>query len=148
MLKRKNIKYEIAGLVIALIIVFLVFLDYKNKTAYIVDFRDQSELGKEQKMEGEILLTTGMITRVGLEALSTATKFKYKVNGKEYQGSMDVPWACSTADEISTHNYKVVYNKENPEKAMILVTSEMYADYNLELDEQNKPFYKKYWECE
>jgi len=38
MFNRKNIKYEITAIVIVLILFFLVFLDYKNETAFIVDF--------------------------------------------------------------------------------------------------------------
>lgn len=147
MFDRENIKYEITAFVIVLVLLFFVFLDFKNGTAYIVDARDPSTLGKEDKIDGEVLTTTGTITRVGMELLSTSTKFKYKINGKEYQGKMDVPWACSTDDEVSNHTYKVVYNKDNPEEAMILVTSGMYEDYNLEMDEQNKLFYKENWEC-
>lgn len=147
MFKKENIKYEIIAIVIVLILLFLVFLDFKNKTAYIVDFRDPTELGKEKKIPGEILTTTGTITSVGKEIFSTATKFKYQVDGKEYQGSMDVPWACGTNDEVSNHTYQVVYSKDNPEEAMILVTSEMYRDYGLALAESSKGFYKKNWEC-
>ncbi|MFT4760602.1 MAG: hypothetical protein ACI9XO_004818 [Paraglaciecola sp.] len=148
MFKRENIKYEITAFIIVLILFFLAFLDYKNKTAFIVDFRDHSELGKEEKIDGDVLTTTGIITRVGSEFLSTSTKFKYEINGKEYKGSLNVPWACLTGSEISNHTYKVVYSKENPEDAMILVTSEMYREYDLILIEESKVFYDKYWECD
>lgn len=148
MFNRKNIKYEITAIVIVLILFFLVFLDYKNETAFIVDFRDQSKLGKEEKIEGDVLTTTGTITSLGSEFLSTSTTFKYQINGVEYTGSLDVPWACSTDPEISTHPYRVVYRKDNPEVAMILVTSEMYRDYGLSLAEDSRIFFEKYWECD
>lgn len=148
MFRRKNIKYEIAAFIIVLILFFLIFLDYKNETAFIVDFRDQSKLGKEEIIEGDVLTTTGTITRVGSELLATSTTFKYEINGVEYKGSLDVPWACSTNPEISTHTYRVVYSKENPKDAMILVTSEMYREYGLPLEEESKKFYERYWECD
>lgn len=148
MSEKKDIKYEIIAFSIALIIILLAFLDYKNKTAFIIDCRDPSESEREAKIEGDILTTTGTITSLGYEIFSTSTHFKYKIDGKEYKGSLYMPWACSTDAEISEHSYKVVYSKENPENAMILVTSEMYRKYNLTLTEESKVFYKKYWECD
>lgn len=107
------------------------------------------------KIDGETITTTGIITMIGkkgMRGMDDPTIFKYEVDGKKYEGSFKVPLPCLTDaiayNEMSTHTYKVVYEKENPKEARLLIKSKMFEEYNLALDENSKAFYNKYWDCD
>lgn len=102
------------------------------------------------KMEGEVLRTTAVITKVGkkgMRGLDEPTIFTYQINGKEYEGSFKVPLPCLSVEKVAAHTYQVVCNKDNPAEARLLVTEELFKAYEIPLDEESKAFYDKFWVC-
>ena len=126
---------QVAGLLMLVIIGLVYYFRFREAPA----------------IEGETLTTTGSIIAIGKKGnrgMDDPTIFKYEVEGKEYEGSFKVPLPCSSNSEISNHTYKVVYSKEDPDKARLLIKAKMYEEYNLSLDERSKAFYDEYWECD
>lgn len=79
------------------------------------------------------------------------TRYKYVVNGKEYErGSYDMG-PCEGMEEFRSQimeiEYPVAYNNQDPEKSRLLISPKQFEEYGITYRESLRGVYEKYWSC-
>lgn len=98
--------------------------------------------------------TTGKIyefAETGERNMRMYTRYKYTVNGKEYERGSYTMDPCEGMEnfrnEIMNFTYPIVYHNEDPEKSRILISPKQFEEYGLAYPEDLREFYEKYWGC-
>lgn len=102
--------------------------DFSQTTGYIYEFAEPEHRGTTQ-----------------------STRYKYTVDGKEYERGTYGMDACEGMEEFRSEiiaiKYTVVYSNSDPESSRLLVSPKQFEEYDLDFPAEMKRIYEKYWAC-
>ncbi|MDF1697259.1 MAG: hypothetical protein P1U56_15555 [Saprospiraceae bacterium] len=106
------------------------------------------------QIKKDFSITTGTIYEFDEEANdreNTYTRYKYVVDGKEYErGSYDME-PCEgmreNRTEIMSLQYTVAYNNDDPQKSRILVSPKQFEEYGIPFKDSHQTIYMEFWFC-
>ena len=80
-----------------------------------------------------------------------STRYKYSVNGKEYERGTFGMEPCKGMKEFRTEimriKYPIVYSNSDPEKSRILVSPKQFEEYGLPFPKEMKHVFETFWFC-